>query len=185
MKALIISLTKDGSLFITNAFTIAFSGSEPGNELSPPDSSSETDFPVPAVPAELSNDNADGDMPPKYSDVIEREHLNPGANHGQINHDHTLNGFSSNNVAVGSGIAYPVSTGDHDASKRDTSANISTDILGGVQYAPVRIPTNTAVDVQHAPVNIITISDGEMPPPPSYDDALSGLFIAAPLDAEH
>ena len=49
----------------------------------------------------------------------------------------------------------------------------------------MNIPTNTAVDVQHAPVNIITISDGEMPFPPSYNDALNALYAAAPLDAEH
>jgi len=120
-------------------------------------------------------------MPPNYSDVIDLEHLNPGANDGQIDHDHTLNGLNSNNVVLGS--VNPVSRGDHGGTERDTPANISTDILGGVQYASVNIPTNTAVDVQHAPVNIITISDGEMPSPPSYNDALNALYVAAPLDA--
>jgi len=69
----------------------------------------------------LYNETADGNMPPKYDDVIELEHLNPGANH-----DKTL-----------------------------------------------------------TPLNIITLPDGIMPPPPSYDDALTGLYQASPLDAKH
>jgi len=139
-----------------------FSGSQPGNEFIPAYSRPENDFPAPAVAAELSNKTAGGYMPPNYSDVIDLEHLNPGANDGQIDHDHMLNGFSSNNVVVGSGN--PISRGDHNGTERDTCtpANMSTNLLSGVQYA-----------------------EDETPAPPSYNDALSGLYEAVASDAEH
>ena len=92
-------------------------------------------------------------MPPNYDEVIEREHLNPDANDGRINHDHTSNSFSPNDVVVGSGLPNPSSRGDLDGteSRNGYSAN----------------------------------AEGEMPPPPSYDEALSALYQASPSEAEH
>ena len=150
MKTFIILSRREQCLLITNAFTNAFSGSQPGTELGLPDSRPATNSSAPSAPA-LSNETADGYMPPKYDEVIEREHLNPDAQDGRINHDHTLHGLSS-----GSGIPDPSSRGYLDSTER---RNI---ITGNSANA-----------------------EGEMPPPPSYDEALSGLYEAAPSEAEH
>ena len=143
---------KEWTTPVNHEFTNAFSGSEPGTEFGLPDSRPATYSPAPSAPA-LSNETADGYKPPKYDEVIERDHLNPDANDGRINHDHTSNSVSSNDVVFGSGLTNPSSRGDLDGteSRNGYSAN----------------------------------AEGEMPPPPSYDEALSALYQASPSEAEH
>ena len=144
-----------------------------------PDSRPATHSPSPEAPVECYNETADGYIPLKSDTVIKREHLNPGTNDGQINHDHVLNGFSSIDVVVGSENTDSV-TGNHDASKRDNIKNDVTANVNGkviVQDTSANMSTNLWSGVQYA--------EGEMPAPPSYNDALSALYEAAASDAEH